>query len=203
VLAQARQNLIRATHFLAWRVASERDRANEPRLVTPGGDLLIAALRDKQVHAVDRAVRLVGLAHAPHMIHDMRRALAGNDARRRAESLEVLVHQAPPDIARALAALFDDRDEAVHLARAAEALHERIPSSDYQARLEIMLADESEAVRSVAAYHVGELGIDQLAEQFDKAAGRSSALSRDVFARVSRALADGLQPAPVRVRART
>jgi AAA family ATP:ADP antiporter len=203
-LAQARQNLIRATHFLAWRIASERDRVDDPRLVTPGGDLLIAALRDKQAHAIDRAVRLVGLSHSPHMIHDIRRALAGNDARRRAESLEVLVHAAPPDITRALLALLDDRGDELRLARAAEALHERIPTSDYQARLEIMLADESEAVRSVAAYHVGELGIEQLAEPFKRAEGRSSALSRDVFARVSRVLADGLPPpVPVGVRARS
>lgn len=200
---EARQNLLRATRFLAWRVASERDRTREPRLVTAGGDLLLAALRDKQAHAVDRAVRLLGLAHAPHLIHDIRRALAGSDPRRRAESLEVLVHAAPPDIARALTALLDDRDDALRLARAAEALHERIATTDYQGRLEIMLADESEAVRSVAAYHVGELGIEPLAAPLDAAESKSSRLSRDVLARVSRRVSEGLPPPAAVVRVRS
>jgi hypothetical protein len=143
------------------------------------------------------------------MIHDMRRALAGPDARRRADSLEVLLHQAPPDIARALSALLhaadgvDGTDDALRLARATEALHQRIPATDYQARLEIMLADESEAVRSVAAYHVGELGIEQLALPFARAADRSSDLSSEVFARVSQLLAQGLQPSAASARARS
>jgi hypothetical protein len=204
-LAQARHNLSRATHFLAWRLASERDHAREPRLATPGGALLLAALRDKEAHAIDRAVRLVGLSHAAHMIHDIRRALAGPDPRRRADSLEVLVHQAPIEIARALTALLHGvggAEDALRLARATEALHERIQITDYQARLEIMLADESEAVRSVAAYHVGELGIEQLAASFAQAAGRSSELSSDVYARVSQLLGDGLQPGPMAARAR-
>jgi HEAT repeat protein len=163
----------------------------------PGGELLIAALLDKELHAVDRAVRIVGLSIAPDVIHDIRRALAGNDRRRRADSIEVLVHEAPPDIARALSALLDDSPDLVRLARAAEALHEPIATGDYEARLELMLADESEAVRSVAAYHVGELGLTRLEPSFTNAAQRSSELSSDVFTRVARMLSRAAAGEPV------
>ena len=40
----------------------------------------------------------------------------------------------------------------------------------------------------VAAYHVGELGLTGLGESFRSAAKRSSELTSDVFARVSRLL---------------
>jgi ATP/ADP translocase/HEAT repeat protein len=187
-LRRARHNLSRAVHFTAWQLAGERDHRSEPRLRTPGGELLIAALSDKAEHAIDRAVRLVGLAHAPDIIHDIRRALAGQDRRRRADSIEVLVHDAPPDIARALSALLDDAPASERVARAAEALREETTTGSYEARLEAMLQDESEAVRSVAAYHVGELGLTRLGESFSSAAKRSSELTSDVFARVSRLL---------------
>ena len=145
----ARYNLSRAVHFMAWQLAGERDHRSDPRLATPGGELLIAALRDKAEHAIDRAVRLVGLAHAPDIIHDIRRALAGQDRRRRADSIEVLVHDAPPDVARALSALLDDAPDYQRVARAAEALCEATTTGDYETRLsEAMLEDESEAVRS-------------------------------------------------------
>jgi ATP:ADP antiporter, AAA family len=187
-LRHARHNLSRAVHFGAWQFASERDHVRDPRLASAGGELLIAALRDKVAHAIDRAVRLVGLAHGPDVIHDIRRALAGHDRRRRADSIEVLVHDAPPDLARALSALLDSELDAACIARAAEALREPLAISSYELRIEAMLADESEAVRSVAAYHVGELGLTGLGESFSNARSRSSELTSDVFARVARLL---------------
>jgi HEAT repeat protein len=198
--AIARQNLLRAVHFMAWRLADQRDQASDPHLATPGGELLVAALLDKESHAVDRAVRLVGLASGPDIIHDIRRALAGRDRRRRADSIEVLVSESPPDVARALAALLDDAPDMVRMARAADALHESLATGNYEARLDAMLSDESEAVRSVAAFHVGELGLTSLAPSFSNAAARSSDLSSEVFARVARLLGRasldnvGLQP---------
>jgi hypothetical protein len=114
--------------------------------------------------------------------------LAGQDRRRRADSIEVLVHDAPPDIARALSALLDTAPAYERVARAAEALREETSTGNYETRLEAMLKDESEAVRSVAAYHVGELHLTGLGESFHSAAERSSALTSDVFARVSRLL---------------
>jgi AAA family ATP:ADP antiporter len=195
VLQQARSNLSRAAHFIAWRMETEADRAADPRLSTRGGDLLVSVLREKELHAVDRAVRLAGVLHSTEVMHDIRQALGSADLRFRADGLELLVHVVPHDMARAFAALLSGEGDGQRLQRVTDALDETIAPTSYQQRLDMMLHDASEAVRSVAAFHVGELGMIALAQSFDAAALRASGLSDDVFARVGallqRAIARG------------
>jgi hypothetical protein len=158
-LALARTNLTQAVHFMAWRLANERDQQHDARLATPGGELLTAALRDKESHAIDRAVRLLGLLHKGDVFHNIRQALVSRDARLRADGIELLLHPAPSELAQALSALLErGRDEA-RLERAAAALDEVVATESYHKRLELMLADNSEAVRAVAGYHLAELGL--------------------------------------------
>lgn len=185
----ARTTLRRAVHFMAFRVATERDQAHADWAKTKGAELLVAALHDKEEHAIDRAVRLVGLLHKADVIHNIRQALAGTSHRLRAESLELLVNRVPSDIAQALLSLLDDtQDEGHKLARAADALNYPVPNARYEERLALLLEDDSEAVRSVAAYHIGELRLHTLHDPFSKAAARTSGLSFEVFARVGRLL---------------
>ena len=54
----------------------------------------------------------------------------------------------------------------------------------------ILVIDDSEAVRSVAAYHVGELRLHRLHAPLSKARARTSGLSFDVFARVGELLGE-------------
>ncbi len=185
----ARRNLRRAVHFMAFRIATERDQERVPR--TKGAALLLAALRDKETHAVDRAVRLIGLLHKADVIHNIRQALAGRSPRLRAESLELLVHRVPGDLAQALLALLDETQDAERRrARAATALGEKVAEVSYENRLGLLLEDDSEAVRSVAAFHVGELRLHSLHDPFSKAAARTSGLSFEVFARVGKLLGE-------------
>jgi len=185
----ARRTLRRAVHFMAFRIATERDQAHADWAKTKGAELLLAALHDKEEHAIDRTVRLIGLLHTADVIHNIRQALAGTSARLRAESLELLVHRVPLDVAQALLALLDDnQDDARKLARAADALNYPIPVASYEERLALLLEDDSEAVRTVTAYHVGELRLHTLHDPFSKAAARTSGLSFEVFARVGRLL---------------
>jgi HEAT repeat protein len=158
-LALARTNLVHAVHFMSWRLANERDQQHDPRLATPGGELLTTALHDKEWHATDRALRLLGLLHNADVFHNIRQALASRDARLRADGIELLLHGAPTEIARALAALLEHGHDESRLARAAEALDERVTTDSYEQRLERMLSDNSEAVRAVAGYHMAELGL--------------------------------------------
>jgi AAA family ATP:ADP antiporter len=201
----ARRALRRAVHFMAFRIATERDQANGGRAKTKGAELLLAALHDKEQHAIDRAVRLIGLLHKADVIHNIRQALAGRSLRLRAESLELLVHRVPSDVSQALLALLDDtQDEGRRLAAAADALAYPVPQANYEERLALLLEDDSEAVRTVAAYHVGELRLHALHDPFSKAAARTSGLSWEVFARVGRLLGEeegGISPdlAPVRI----
>lgn len=188
VLAHGRSALVRATQFMAVRLATELDRLADPRLATQCGELLVAVLREKETHAIDRAVRLIGLLHSANGIHNIRQALAHRDRRLRGDGVELLVHKAPQDIARALASLLESGPDATRLARAADALHEPLAVHSYEQRLRLMLADDSEAVRCVAACHVGELGLITLADAVGEAAARDRGMASEVFARVRAAL---------------
>jgi AAA family ATP:ADP antiporter len=155
--AVARSSLVQALRFLATRLENERDLRSHPQLATEGGELLISALRDKQAHAIDRAVRLIGLRHSANIIHSIRQGLAGRDPRLRGDASELLVHGAPRDLAVALSALLDTGPEDTRSSRAADALHVRLPTRSYEQRLADMLTGPSEAVRSIAAFHIHEL----------------------------------------------
>jgi hypothetical protein len=63
-----------------------------------------------------------------------------------------------------------------------------VNSSSYEQRLEMMLADKSEAVRAVAAYHVAELGLRSLSPAFATGATQGSRLSRESFSRAKEML---------------
>jgi ATP:ADP antiporter, AAA family len=203
VLAFGRQALVRGLHIMSIRIATEQDRLADARLSTQCGELLVAVLREKEDHAVDRAVRLIGLLHSANDIHNIRQALAQRDRRFRADGVEVLVHKAPQDLARAISVLLDNGRDEARLTRAAEALHESVAPRSYEERLRLLLTDDSVAVRCVAAHHVGELGLITLADAVIKAESESAALgggamTSEVFARVRERLAH-TRTAPARL----
>jgi AAA family ATP:ADP antiporter len=189
VFEHARRNLTSAVRFMAFRVFTENDLQRESWPRTQGSNLLTAALRDKEQHALDRAVRLIGLLHKADEIHHIRQAFAGPSSRLRAEGLELLVHRVPADLAQVLTLLLGDGPDELRLVtRAAEILSLKLPETSYEDRLGLLLDDNSEALRSVAAFHVGELRLRRLHAPLSKAAARTSGLSFEVFARVGKLL---------------
>ncbi|HKU38814.1 MAG TPA: hypothetical protein VJR89_11725 [Polyangiales bacterium] len=190
VFEHARTHLKQAVRFMAFRVFTERDqREGWPQ--TKGAGLLLDALRDQEQHALDRAVRLIGLLRRADEIHNIRQAFADRSGGLRAESLELLVHRVPTDLASALVLLLGGgEDEPRRLLRAAEALSLALPEAGYEERLAFLLDDDSEVVRSVAAYHVGELRLHRLQVPLEKAAARTSGLAFEVFARVGKLLGE-------------
>jgi AAA family ATP:ADP antiporter len=200
VLAHARQNALRAAHFVGFRLAIASQRGDDPRGKTQGGELLAAVLLEKEAHAIDRAVRLIGLLHSANVIHNIRQALVSRNRRLRADGIELLVHPVPRDLGEAVSALLEPAPDAVRLARAADALREAIEPPSYQECLRRLLEDDSEAVRCVAAYHTGELGLHALSGSVAAAAqGTVDRASGEVFARVEAILALGGAIAPPRL----
>ncbi|MET0390189.1 MAG: hypothetical protein ABW321_29725, partial [Polyangiales bacterium] len=195
--AAVRSNLQQALHYMSFRLDLLRDRDAEPRLATPGGQLLLAALADKQEFAIDRAVRLTGLRHAGDVIHNIRQALSGDDARLRADSVELLVHRAPSSIANALSTLLARGDDEWRLSRSALALSLTLDRRSYTERLRQLLNDGSEAVRGIAAFHVRELGLRE-GEEPARAAASDPAphVGQELLALANRLLETPLAPAP-------
>jgi len=129
-----------------------------------------------------RAVRLVALRHSADVSHNIRQALAGHDQRLRADSIELLLHGAPREIAATLSALLERGSGELRLLRAAGALHWHEPALGYEQRLSAMFADDSEAVRAIAAYHAAELGLDSPVSVIMPAPTASSSLLSREFA---------------------
>jgi HEAT repeat protein len=158
--ADAEKTLARAVEVLGRRIAFSEAHARDPRLSTPGAKLLEEILREKEAQAIDRAVRLVALAHPRQTAMGITHAIHSRDARLRAESRELFANVAGTRVAAALNALLDETltdDE--RLAQAIAALRTTPPApAAYAELLRDMLFDESAAVRGIAAHHAGQLG---------------------------------------------
>lgn len=163
--AHTRRALTRAARMLSWRISLGKAHAADPALRTRGGELLEPVLREKEHQALDRAVRLVALDPAFSGVRGLTQALASDDRRLRAESAELLSSLAHPSVGPALAAMIDDGAEEARLAGVLSRLREPAPRPiEYVELLRALIEDESDAVRSIAAHHVGELGLTELAD---------------------------------------
>jgi AAA family ATP:ADP antiporter len=160
VLRYAREALRRAAHLLGQRLAISDHHANDPSLRTPGGELLELVLAEKEEEALDRTLRLAALIDGSTALEGISHALRSSDANLRADGRELLVNVAHPSIATALAALFDEAFDEERLSRAASALG--VPSeskASHEALVRALMDDPSDAIRSIAIHHAGEMGM--------------------------------------------
>ena len=187
--ASVRKNLERAAEMLARRVMVARAHAEDEALRTRGGELLASALREKEEQALDRAVRLIALAHPREDLRRITHALRHGSRRLRAESRELLGALTWLSLSPTLDALLDDAPDEDRLRRVRETTSLGPLPDGYQALLREMLDDQSQAVRSIVAHHVGELGLTELAEPLRDANEGATGLAREVVARALELLA--------------
>ena len=92
------------------------------------------------------------------------------------------------DIRAALLALVDDTSDADRLAAASAAMGYSEPPPSYEHLLRTMLEDSSEAVQSVAAHHIAELGLSELTDELREAGSGSQTFLGEVVDRALSAL---------------
>jgi ATP/ADP translocase len=155
--AQTLEACFRLVH---WRSVLERGARAEPRRATAGHDLLATLLRDKEVHAVERLFRLLGLQYRGEDLRQLHRGLRNTSPKVRAGSRELIENLLAPPLREAVLALVDDSPAEARLPFAAE--YYRPAVLDYDGLLAALLDQSSETVRCIAAYHVGELGLTAL-----------------------------------------
>ncbi|HMI89738.1 MAG TPA: Npt1/Npt2 family nucleotide transporter, partial [Polyangiales bacterium] len=157
------QTVSLAFGHLAARLTLEAGVQVDPRRRTPGYELLQRVLRDKEEHARDRLLRLLGLAHPHADLARIRRGLLSASPKARASCVELLNNLLRPPLRAAVVALIDDQPDGERLAAAGSFYgHEQLPEQrDYEALLEDMLVSESEAVQDFTAFHIGELGLSR------------------------------------------
>jgi hypothetical protein len=100
------------------------------------------------------------------------------------------------DVRAAVIALVDDVPDAQRAARARAALANVPPPGSYRERLLEMLKDASEAVQSIAAYHIAELRMTDLAQDLRTARPDASGLLDEVIERALGMLSDPMPEGP-------
>jgi AAA family ATP:ADP antiporter len=161
VLEEATSRTLEACFRLVhWRSVLEQGAREEPRRATAGHGLLAALLKDKEIHAVERLFRLLGLQYRGEDFRTMHRGLRNDNAKVRSDSRELLENLLDPPLREAVLALVDDAPAEQRLARAQA--YYRASSLDYEAVMGRLLEQPGETLQSLAAYHVGELGLTTL-----------------------------------------
>jgi hypothetical protein len=143
-----------------WRSVLEQAAREEPRRATAGHGLLAALLKDKEIHAVERLFRLLGLQYRREDFRAMHRGLRNDNAKVRSGSRELLENLLDPPLREAVLALVDDAPAGQRLARAQA--YYRAPPLDYEAVIGTLLEQPGETLQGLAAYHAGELGLTTL-----------------------------------------
>ncbi len=159
----AETTLARIITVISWRRSIERELELHSARRTPGAELLVSLFAEKQENATERLFRLLGLLNPKEDFQLIYVGLTSANAKARASSYELLEHLLEPRMREAVLALVDDVPDEVKLARARD-FHDP-PELGYAELLRTMLTDPSEPVRCIAAYHIGEIGLDELRPQ--------------------------------------
>jgi ATP:ADP antiporter, AAA family len=166
VVAEAtRLTLEAAFRLVDWRLTLARGAAEDVRRATPGHQLLATLLRDKEVHAVERLFRFLGLRHRGEDFEKIYRGLRNMSPKVRASSRELLENLLDPSLRAAVVGIVDDVPDSARLAHAAPFY---VPEAlGYERLLFNLLDQQGETVRCIAAYHVGELGLTEFRERLE------------------------------------
>ena len=145
-----------AIEVLRFRVGLEKGAEQLPARATPAHRLLVMLLRDKEAHRIERFFRLLQLRFRGEDVRSIHRGLWNADRRVRAASRELLENLLEEPLRGTLVALVDDLPPKERLARIPG--HQPPRHDDYQDLLAQMAGVESPSLRSLAAFHAGELG---------------------------------------------
>jgi AAA family ATP:ADP antiporter len=175
-----RQTIRAALRYLDWRVSLEQAAREDPSRATPAQQLMVALLRDKEGHAVERVFRLLGLSYPGEDFERIFRGLKSATAKARASGRELIENLLPSPVRELTLALTDDAPDSERLARVSEYYtRDALP---YQPLLALIRERGGDTLAALVAYHVGELGFEAVREA-PRAPATSSRFVEDVVER--------------------
>jgi ATP/ADP translocase/HEAT repeat protein len=189
LVSTAAERTVEAICRLAhWRSILEEGGEAEPGRATPGHQMLVALLRDKAEKAEERLFRLLGLIHRGENFRRIYRGLRSPDRRLRASSRELLENVLRPPLKAAVLALVDGTSTLAD--REATAPYYDPPALDYEDVVTRLVEQPGETLRSLAVFHVGELGLSHLRDRIAELRSQETSLFvGQMFDRSLRALA--------------
>jgi AAA family ATP:ADP antiporter len=174
---QMRRNLVEYFRLLSLSVPLARGQRDDPSRGEGAGKLIVGLLEDKQQQSLERAFRLLQIAHRNEDIRTVYYSLRFGDRRRRAHALEFLDALTLPSRRReegfdpGTRELFrlvaDDLSPEDRVARAAAYLPTR--PATYEEAVSALLREKDESLAALAAYHALEMGHGGLRERVAEA----------------------------------
>lgn len=175
VLREATARTLEAAFRLVdWRLTLERGAREMPARATPGHDLLVSLLRDKEVHTRERVFRLLDLRLRGQDLERIYRGLASTDPKVQASSRELLEALLQSPMREAVLALVNDVPDRLRMAEA-QAFY-RPQQLGYEELLGKLLEEPGETLRCLAAYHVAELGLTDFRPRLEEAQKKETGL---------------------------
>jgi AAA family ATP:ADP antiporter len=141
-----------------WRASLTGGAAERAARATPGHELLVTLLHDKEVHATERLFRLLGLRFRGEDFYRIHRGLSNTNPKVRAGSRELIENRLPPPLRDLVLALVEEVPNRARLSSFRPDISRA--TEGYEELLVSLLGHRSETLRSVAAYHLAELGLD-------------------------------------------
>jgi HEAT repeat protein len=161
LLTTAAGRTVEAISRLAhWLSVLELGGEADPNRVTPGHQMLVALLRDKAENAEERLFRLLDLIHREENFRRIYRGLRSPDRRVQASSRELLENVVRPPLKGAVLAIVDGVSGPAF--RLATASFYEPPALSYEDLVTRLVETPGETLRSLAVFHVGELGLHHL-----------------------------------------
>jgi AAA family ATP:ADP antiporter len=161
IVRVATDRTLEASFRLAhWRAVLDAGARQDPGRLTPGHDLLVDMLRDKQAHTLERVFRLLGLQYRDEDFESIYRGLHNRNAKVRASSREFLDNLLRPPLREAVLALVEEGDGSARVYGANP--YYLPPELNYVDVLAAILDRGDESLRCIAAHHVGEVGLVEL-----------------------------------------
>ena len=197
LMRHCRATLERIVALLDLRVSVEDARAEDPEVrAGTGGELLAHALAEKEDNALERVFRFLDLLEPDEDFVVLWRSLRSADRGVVAASRELIEHALSGEVREAVLALVDDLPPAARAERAAAALGlgRELFAGTYPQRLALALHDPSDAIRSLVAYHVAELGLADLEPELARVEDERPGFVREVIERAREALREAATP---------
>jgi AAA family ATP:ADP antiporter len=152
-------NVSAAFRFMRWRRALIHGAAAMSERRTECHAALVGLLRDKESHALERLFRLQNLYANDEEFLRIYRGLHSARGETRAGGRELIEHLVEPPLRQKMLRLVDDLDDA-----AQDTAEGPKKTLRYELVIDELLRSRVESLSSLAAYHVGELRLTELAK---------------------------------------
>lgn len=176
----------RLFELLEMRMTLTREAKDNARFATPVQQFIVRLLRDREKQGLGRLGQVLGLQYSAADVAQIWRGLNSRDRQVRSNSMELLAHIVPHSIREPILGLVDRTSDADRLTKAGEFYSPQRLS--YSGVLQRLLAIDSDSIRSLVVYHIGEVGLSDLRPDIEAIAPQKESYLETVTRRVLSAL---------------